>query len=299
MRIKAIALAILAPLWSQSALANAPEWEVRDATGQVHILNGSDRIEASRGATLGPGASVETGAEGRAVLARGSEVVFVSPQTRLTVPTAEQARGLVRIIQDLGRATYMIARKAQSHFAVGTPLLAAVVKGSVFTVAVDSARVSVSVREGQVEVSSPRSGIPQIIATGMTASVTAASSGRIVLRAGPDRDLAGIADPPAAADPTARASRSDTPRLDYVLAFMESDDDRPADSPAEPPPSDLDVGGPETAMSGGAFPEPVIASAIASLIPNLPTAAPQPAPAPRVVAPPVPPEPEPAPIAAE
>ena len=117
MRIKAISIAILALTSSHAALAAGNPWKITEAAGQVQIIHGSARTEASRGATLAPRDVIETGANGRAVIARGSDVVFVSPRTRLTIAPEEQARGLIQIIQDLGRATFMIERKANPHFA--------------------------------------------------------------------------------------------------------------------------------------------------------------------------------------
>ena len=200
MRIKAISIAILALTSSHAALAAGNPWKITEAAGQVQIIHGSARTEASRGATLAPRDVIETGANGRAVIARGSDVVFVSPRTRLTIAPEEQARGLIQIIQDLGRATFMIERKANPHFAVGTPYLATVVKGTVFTVTVHEAGASVSVREGRVEVSTPRNEMRQMVVTGMTASVTAAMPERIDLRAAPDRDPAASTEPVEAAD---------------------------------------------------------------------------------------------------
>ncbi len=63
---------------------------------------------------------------------------------------------------------YKVKRTGTPHFAVETPMLAAVVKGTTFTVAVDDERAAVQVTEGVVEVSSENGLARRLVEGGMT-----------------------------------------------------------------------------------------------------------------------------------
>lgn len=156
------------------ALAAPAQWRVSEVAGNVEIVeNGRARL-ATRGATLLPGASVRTDARARAVLVRGKEVVMISHATSIRVPgVAETRGGVVQMIADFGRALFRIERGDTPHFGVQTPYLAAVVKGTVFTVTVGAADAAVQVEEGAVEVATLDGGVAEMILPGMVAIVTA------------------------------------------------------------------------------------------------------------------------------
>ena len=107
-------------------------------------------------------------ADGRAVLVRGGEFVIVSPHSRLRI-AAEDRRSFVQIIQDVGRVVFQIERKATPHFSVQTPYLAALVKGTTFSVTVGPEGGTVTVKEGRVEVSTLDGAIRRDVDPGMMA----------------------------------------------------------------------------------------------------------------------------------
>ena len=119
---------------------------------------------------------VTTAQRARAVLVRGRDYVIVSPASRVRVPTAAQGGrgGLVQMILEAGTAMFRIEHRATPHFAVRTPYLAAVVKGTVFTVTVGAAGASVQVTEGAVEVSTVDGGAAELVRPGTIATVAAA-----------------------------------------------------------------------------------------------------------------------------
>ncbi|MEO7825527.1 MAG: FecR family protein, partial [Allosphingosinicella sp.] len=143
------AIAVLMLFWSHAAFAQMPLWRVTEAAGAVQVQHGGRTAAAVRGATLAAGDMVTTGANGRAVLVRGQEYVIVAARTRLRLPAAVEERGMIQMLQDWGRATFRIEKKATPHFGVKTPYLVALVKGTVFTVTSDDKGAQVAVEEGR------------------------------------------------------------------------------------------------------------------------------------------------------
>lgn len=174
-------------LWSSPALAQVPTWIVSDAGGAAELHRGGNVQPLRRGLRLQPGDTVATGPNGRASLARGREFIVVSPRTRLTIPAAsQQDGGLTQIIQHIGRALFRIERRATPHFGVRTPHLAALVRGTVFTVTVDDEGCRVAVTEGRVEVATHDGRARQLVDPGMQATAPASDHSTIILdRTGP------------------------------------------------------------------------------------------------------------------
>jgi hypothetical protein len=123
---------------------------------------------------------VTAGRNGRAVIRRGEEQVILQPLTRLVLTRATP--GATNILQSAGSALYRIGKKKTPHFQVDTPYLAALVKGTAFTVTVNRTRADVMVTEGAVEVSSREGSAVSLVKTGMTASVSRAETRAIDLQ---------------------------------------------------------------------------------------------------------------------
>jgi hypothetical protein len=167
---------------AQPALAQVPAWIVTDSGGAAELHRNGRHQPLRRGVRLQPGDTVATGPNGRASLARGREFIVVSPGTRLTIPTAaQQDGGLTQIIQQIGRAVFNIERRPVQHFRVQTPHLAAIVRGTVFTVTVDGRGCRVAVSEGQVQVVNHDGSQSQLVDPGMQASAPAANHETLIL----------------------------------------------------------------------------------------------------------------------
>ena len=185
MKLVRILLALLL-IWSQPALAQAPAWVVSDAGGAAELHRNGHAQPLQRGLRLQPGDTIATGPNGRASLGRGREFIVVSPGTRLTIPTpAQQEDGLTQIIQHLGRAVFSIERQSTPHFSVRTPHLAAIVRGTVFTVTVDAAGCRVAVSEGRVEVATHDGHAREFVDPGMQATAPEGAHDRIILGRAP------------------------------------------------------------------------------------------------------------------
>ncbi|WP_167737464.1 FecR family protein [Sphingomonas parva] len=162
---------LLAPIAAQAA---PPPWTVSEVAGDVQLIENGKPRPALRGALLASGATIATAAASRAVIVRGKEFVVISPRSRLRVPVeAESAGGLVQMIADFGSSLFRIEKKSTPHFSVKTPFLAAVVKGTTFTVTVGAEGGAVQVTEGAVQVSTLDGRASEIIRPGSIASIVA------------------------------------------------------------------------------------------------------------------------------
>jgi hypothetical protein len=77
----------------------------------------------------------------------------------------------MQLIEDWGSALFKIEKKSTPHFGVQTPYLAAVVKGTTFTVTVGPEDAKVKVTEGAVEVSTLDGGATDLVRPGSLAMV--------------------------------------------------------------------------------------------------------------------------------
>jgi hypothetical protein len=181
--------------------AAAAEWRLTEVSGRVRVAApGEDPKAGAANLIIPPGADITTAAGGRAVLSNGEKRIVIGPNSRMTV-AAGQPAGMTRIMQDLGSIVFQVNKQAQPHFRVDTPLLAAVVKGTTFTVSIGAVSDSVHVAEGLVEVRANGGGQPNDIPSGVTGRVT---------RDAPDQ--VGVIAPAAAAAPEPAAQ---LPSLDY------------------------------------------------------------------------------------
>lgn len=155
-------------------------WRVVDTTGVVRVGGpGFMPVALTRDQELSSDAWVETAA-GRAVLVRGHETVIVEPNSRVQLPGAA-VNGNTQVLQSVGSAIYKIGKQKQPHFQVDTPYMAAVVKGTSFSVTVGDDEASVSVTEGLVEVSTPDQQDVEFVRPGFTALVSRDNSSDIVI----------------------------------------------------------------------------------------------------------------------
>ncbi len=144
-------------------------WTVSQRSGNAQIVRpGLQPVSLGVNTTLSPGDFVVTGATGRAILTRGSDYIVVAPGSRMQLPALSEPDGFTRIIQKFGTMLYKVRKMGAPHFEVETPMLAAVVKGTSFTVIVDKDRSAVQVTEGAVEVIAASGGMKKLVLPGET-----------------------------------------------------------------------------------------------------------------------------------
>ncbi|WBL76582.1 FecR family protein [Bradyrhizobium xenonodulans] len=147
-------------------------WSVSKSSGDVWLAaNGAQPVSLSQEGTLKPGDTIRTGRNGRVLLVRGEETILISPNSVVGLP-AEKKEGLsTTIIQQAGAILLEVEKRNVKHFEVETPYLAAVVKGTQFSVTVGQGSTKVGVLRGQVEVSDFKTGQIAQILPGQAATV--------------------------------------------------------------------------------------------------------------------------------
>ena len=195
------ALATSLLMTSSAAIGAVPGWTISETSGPVLIAAPGVSRAAQRGGMLAIGDVVSTGRGGRAVLVRGEEYLVVAPNTRITVADPAASGGLTQIVEQVGNVIYKIRKMTMPHFAVQTPFLAAVVKGTTFSVTVTASGATVQVVEGRVEVATRDGGASYLVLPGDIGSVTAARPGQLRVEGRESRTIESSASPTAAAKP--------------------------------------------------------------------------------------------------
>jgi len=139
-------------------------WLVQKTTGKaIYSSNGTAEVAVQKGLLFDRG-TVHTGDNGRVLLVRNEETVFIGPFTVASI--AAPSKGLkTTVTLQRGQASFSVRKKLQKHFSVDTPFMAAVVKGTKFDVTVGASSAQVSVTEGVVEVRALKSGqVAQLLA---------------------------------------------------------------------------------------------------------------------------------------
>ena len=181
-RIVRVAAAILALVLFSTSIAAADDWVAAKLRGTVQQLVGEQWVALARNDVVSDDRTIRTGSTGRVTFQRGEETIELGANTEIRIhdrpderfTTIEQQSGTVAIEAD--------ALKVK-HFAVETPYIAAVVKGTKFVVTSDDTGSSVLVSRGKVDVRDRSSGHRRLVPAGEAALVTAAHGPMIVVGA--------------------------------------------------------------------------------------------------------------------
>lgn len=181
--IRSAAVLVFAFVYAVSATeAGADEgWRIVESTGAVKVGGASFMpVAVSKNQVLPTNSWVETAATGHVVLIRGPESIALGPNSRIMLPD-EEINGNTQVLQTLGAALYQIGKQKTPHFQVDTPYLAAVVKGTTFTINVDEKATSVEVSEGLVEVATPDRADVEFVRPGYTGIVSRGALDSVVV----------------------------------------------------------------------------------------------------------------------
>jgi hypothetical protein len=156
---RVLAMALVLGAASSACAAEDGVWSVGKSSGEVWITTtGAEQVSLKQEEVLKPGDTIRTGRNGRVLLVRGEETILISPNSVIGLPTEKKEGLSTTIVQQAGSILLEVEKRNVKHFEVETPYLAAVVKGTQFTVTINAASTSVDVRRGQVEVSDFKSG---------------------------------------------------------------------------------------------------------------------------------------------
>lgn len=154
MRVIVRLLALLATLLAMlvvPATALADHWRVTKLRGPVLQLVEGAWAPLRRGDVVPDDRVLRTLPRGRVELQRGAEIVSLGGETQVQIHDIE-GRRFTTVQHYFGTVTIEADVRNVEHFAVQTPYLAAVVKGTRFTVTTGGAGVAVEVERGNVGV---------------------------------------------------------------------------------------------------------------------------------------------------
>lgn len=152
------------------AVASEEDWVVAKATAQVRYTTDKTTWHAVKaGMTIPNGAWMSTGPRARALLQRGVESVNFHPGTTASITTNSSRQ--TEVVQPTGTLDLDIEKRSAPHTRVDTPFLAAVVKGTKFSVTVSKKTADVAVSRGLVNVRSLQSAQQADVGPGQSASV--------------------------------------------------------------------------------------------------------------------------------
>ncbi|HWT31173.1 MAG TPA: FecR domain-containing protein, partial [Propylenella sp.] len=161
----------LALFVSQAAVAE--EWIVARVTGTAWLLrDGAAPVQVAAGMPVPLGATVATTPQGRAMLIHGRDTMMVGPSTKIAIPYKPDRGMKATVIQQVGEIDLAIEKRRRPHFSVQTPFLAAVVKGTEFTVSVSSVAAEVGVKRGLVSIADFATGQRADLGPGQQAAVS-------------------------------------------------------------------------------------------------------------------------------
>lgn len=164
--ILALIILFISVIFGNSAYAQSGSWKVSESQGDVSISHQGVTKVAVKGAALSAGDSIKTGANGRAVITRGEQYVVVSRNSHIKVAPQKTKSLLTQFVQYFGNALFKVDKRKDQHFAVETPYMAAVVKGTTFNVSVGAEGATVQVTEGAVEVATLDGGARELLLPG-------------------------------------------------------------------------------------------------------------------------------------
>ena len=145
-----VAAGMLAPFAAQAQSRGS--WQIVDQSGPVLVVRaGLAPVALTSSVELQGGELIQTETTGRVVLRRGGDTIIIAPNSEIALP-ARDSGIITRIMQTFGTVLVNVEKRREPNFEVRTPLLAAIVKGTTFTVSADSVSSAVHVVEGVVRV---------------------------------------------------------------------------------------------------------------------------------------------------
>ena len=158
-----IAVALFA---AQSAFADG--WVVQRVTAPAKYTKDGHSWNAVRAGMTVPNASwINTGAGGRVLLRRGTDTMLINAYTLVAaVERGTDNRPKTTLHQKFGKMTVDVKKRGYDQMNVKTPYMAAVVKGTRFSVTGTNLASTLSVERGLVQVSNPKTGQTGFVGAG-------------------------------------------------------------------------------------------------------------------------------------
>jgi hypothetical protein len=139
-------------LWLSPALAI--DLIVSGTSGRVSLIEHGQSVPASVGAKLFLPVEIRTGPDGSIDLEQLGSKLHLGPDATMLLPQARD-NAVDSIKQSTGTVLYNIKSRKEHPLSVETPYLVSVVKGTLFTVAVEEHAATVALMEGSLDISAP------------------------------------------------------------------------------------------------------------------------------------------------
>jgi hypothetical protein len=151
----------------------AAEWRIAKMSGDVRIFqNNVTWVSLNPSRTIKPGDAIWTGHNGRVMLSSDSGRVLLKPRSLVKIPKQNLSKNTTVLFQSMGTLEADINKRDDQHFSIQSPYLAAVVKGTKFTLEIKDGRTRLDVTEGLVEATDTESGQVVEVAAGQHVSKT-------------------------------------------------------------------------------------------------------------------------------
>lgn len=178
---------VAAGLMMSASAAIADDWTAVQLRGQVLQLVGKIWQPLARGGAVADGHLVQTMGTGHVVFVRGAEKLDLGPNTKIQIFDKGGAKPFTTVQQYSGTVSVEAEVENVQHFAVQTQFLAAVVKGTRFTVTTGASGASVSVQRGHVEVEDKHNNSKVTIAVNQSATIDKVQTAGEIVIAGPGK----------------------------------------------------------------------------------------------------------------
>jgi hypothetical protein len=151
--------------------ALADDWTAVKLRGKVLQLVDGEWQPLERGAVVPDDRAIRTMGGARVTFIRGNETIDVGGSSAIQIIDEDRRRPFTTVKQYFGKVEVEAEVQAVQHFAVQTPHMAAVVKGTRFTVLSNETGSEVRVDRGAVSVEDREDGSHVTIVAGQTAEV--------------------------------------------------------------------------------------------------------------------------------
>jgi len=151
--------------------ALADDWTADKLRGQVVQFVDNQWQPLKRGMVVPDTRIIRTMKTGRVTFLRGSETIDLGPDTQIQIYDKAGKKPFTTVKQYFGVVAVEADVRNVQHFGVDTPFLAAVVKGTRFTVSSGKTGSSVAVRRGHVAVEDLHNHSQVTLSVGQTATI--------------------------------------------------------------------------------------------------------------------------------
>ena len=149
--------------------ALAEDWQIASVSGKAFRLSGTEWVRVGGNDTIAVGDTVKTLGSGALTLTRQGVTVTIAPNSRVQLSERMNGRS-TDVIQTAGSTEVEVDPRKHIRLAVATPYMAAVVKGTVFTVSTFEGYSETTVARGRVAVVDTRNRLEAMVTAGQAAT---------------------------------------------------------------------------------------------------------------------------------